>query len=185
MKGINNLGKVLTKIVEVFHWVGVGLMAAAVFCALILPDKIWYFISIDSVDRAGAELSIYGFEVYASMVNGQLDMTTFALFGIGATLILALMAMIFRNLHLIFKNSEHATPFSKDNIRMMKEVGIFSIAIPIVGLIMSIIIRLVIGAEATEISLNQTGIIMGIIVLCLTQFFIHGAKLEQDVDGLV
>ena len=27
MKGINNIAKIITKIVEVFHWVGVGIMA--------------------------------------------------------------------------------------------------------------------------------------------------------------
>ena len=26
---------------------------------------------------------------------------------------------------------------------------------------------------------------MGIVVLCLTQFFVHGAELEKDVDGLL
>ena len=36
-----------------------------------------------------------------------------------------------------------------------------------------------------EISLDTTGIFMGIIVLCLTQFFAHGVDLEEDVDGLL
>ena len=104
--------------------------------------------------------------------------------GSGKT-ILAVMAMIFRNLHLIFKKSENDSPFQKDNIRMMKEIGIFSIAVPVIGFIMSIIVRLVIGVDAAEISINQGGIFMGIIVLCLTQYFIHGANLEKDVDGLL
>ena len=112
-------------------------------------------------------------------------MTTFFLFGIGATVILGLMAMVFRNLSLIFKRSENNTPFQKDNVRMMKEIGIFSIAVPVVGFVMSVIARIVIGAEAAEISINQSGIFMGIIVLCLTQFFAYGTELEKDVDGLL
>ena len=112
-------------------------------------------------------------------------MTTFFLFGIGAVIIMSLMAMVFRNLYLIFKKSENETPFQKDNIRMMKEIGIFSIAVPVVGFVMSIVTRLVVGAEAAEISVSQSGIFMGIIVLCLTQYFIHGAELEEDVDGLL
>ena len=56
---------------------------------------------------------------------------------------------------------------------------------PVVGLIMSIVVRLVIGAEAAEISVGQGGIFMGIIVLCLTQYFVYGAELEKDVDGLL
>ena len=67
----------------------------------------------------------------------------------------------------------------------MREIGVFAIAVPVIGLIMSVIIRLVIGVEAVETSIGMGGIFMGIIILCLTQFFIHGAELEQDVDGLV
>ena len=85
----------------------------------------------------------------------------------------------------IFKASEDDTPFRKENIRMLREIGYFSIAVPVVGLIMSIVVRLVIGAEAAEISVGQGGIFMGIIVLCLTQYFVYGAELEKDVDGLL
>ena len=68
---------------------------------------------------------------------------------------------------------------------MMKEIGIFSIAVPVIGFIMSIIVRLVTGVETAEISIDMGGIFMGIIVLCLTQYFVHGADLEKDVDGLL
>ena len=112
-------------------------------------------------------------------------MTCFMLFGIGAIIILSVMAMVFRNLHLILKKSQNATPFQTDNIRMMREIGIFAIAVPVIGLIMSTIVRLVTGVETAEISIDTAGIFMGIIVLCLTQFFVHGAELEKDVDGLL
>ena len=67
---------------------------------------------------------------------------------------------------------------------MLKRNRYFSISIPIVGLIMSIVCRLILGVDAVETSVNLYGFSMGIIVLCLTQFFIHGAELEKDVDGL-
>lgn len=185
MKGINKAGKIITKILEVFHWVGTTLMAAATVCALAAPQWVGYFVSFDAKECCGADLTIYGFEVNAPVINGDVDMTTFFLFGIGAVIILALMAMVFRNLNLIFKKSENTTPFQKDNIRMMKEIGIFSIAVPVIGFIMSIIVRLVTGVDTAEINVDMGGIFMGIIVLCLTQYFVHGAKLENDVDGLL
>lgn len=40
MKGINNIAKIITKIVEVFHWVGVGIMAVATVCALAAPQWV-------------------------------------------------------------------------------------------------------------------------------------------------
>ena len=185
MKGINKLAKIVTKILEVFHWVGAALMAAASVCAAAFPKWIGYFVSFDAKECCGAMLEVYGFEVNAPVVNGNADMTCFVLFGIGAVIILAVMAMAFRNLHLIFKKSENASPFQKDNIRMMREIGIFSIAVPVIGFVMSIIIRLVTGVETSEISIDMGGIFMGIIVLCLTRYFIHGAELEKDVDGLL
>ncbi|MBQ8833671.1 MAG: hypothetical protein IJ001_01935 [Oscillospiraceae bacterium] len=185
MKHINRIGKIITKILEVFHWVGTSLMAAATVCALAAPQWVGYFVGFDAKECCGANLTVYGFEVNAPVTNGNVDMTTFFVFGIGACLILALMAMVFRNLNLIFKKSENATPFQKDTIRMMKEIGIFAIAVPVVGFIMSIIVRLVTGVETAEVSIDMGGIFMGIIVLCLTQFFVYGAELEKDVDGLL
>ena len=115
----------------------------------------------------------------------MVDTKTFVLFAIGAVIIFSLVAMIFRNLYLIIKKSEGTTPFQKDNVRMMREIGIFSIGIPVIGLIMNIIARLVLGPEAAEMSNSMEGFVMGIIVLCLTQFFAHGVELEKDVDGLL
>ena len=160
-------------------------MAAATVCSSVAPAWVKYFVGFDAKDCCGANLEVYGFEVNAPVVNGETDMVSFMLFGIGAVIILAVMAMVFRNLHLIFKKSENTTPFQKDNIRMMREIGYFSIAVPVIGLIMSVFVRLVTGVETAEVSIDTTGIFMGIIVLCLTQFFIHGAELEKDVDGLL
>ncbi len=185
MKGLNKLGKVITKILEVFHWVGAALMLAATICSIAAPDWVGYFVGFDAKDCCGANLEVYGFEVNAPVIDGNVDMTSFLLFGIGAIIILAVMAMVFRNLHLIFKKSENATPFQKDNIRMMREIGSFAIAVPVIGLIMSVIIRLITGVETAEISIDMGGIFMGIIVLCITQFFVHGVELEKDVDGLL
>ncbi|MBQ7935403.1 MAG: DUF2975 domain-containing protein [Clostridia bacterium] len=185
MKGINKLGKIITKILEVFHWVGAALMTAATVCSVAAPKWVGYFVGFDAKDCCGANLEAYGFEVNAPVTNGNTDMTTFLLFGIGAVVILVLMAMVFRNLYLIFKRYENGTPFQKDHIRMMKEIGIFSIAVPVIGFIMSIIVRFVTGTETAEISIDMGGIFMGIIVLCLTQYFVHGADLEKDVDGLL
>lgn len=185
MKGLSKLGKIIAKILEVFHWVGAGLLLVATVCSVAAPGFVKYFVDFDGKECCGANLEVYGFEVNAPLTDGKIDTTSFLLFGIGGIIILAVMAMVFRNLHLIFKKSESGTPFQKDNIRMMMEIGIFSIAVPIIGFIMSIIIRLAVGAEAAEISIDMGGIFMGIIVWCLTQYFIHGANLEKDVDGLV
>ena len=112
-------------------------------------------------------------------------MTVLFLFGIGAIMILSFMAMVFRNINLIIKKSEDSTPFQADNIRMLKEIGIYAIAIPVISLIMSVVCRVILGVDAVETSVNVYGFSMGIIILCLTQFFVYGARLEKDVEGLL
>lgn len=185
MKSIVKTAKIVTKVAEVFHWVGTALMLAATVCSLAAPKWVKYFVGIDAKECCGAELNVYGFEIVAPVTNGEADMKTLFLFGIGAVIILSLMAMVFRNLNLIIKKSEGNTPFQPDNIRMLREIGIFSISVPVVGLIMSVVCRLVLGVDAVETSVNLYGFFMGIVVLCLTQFFIYGAELEKDVDGLL
>lgn len=185
MKSMVKPAKIITKIAEVFHWVGAVLMLAATVCSLAAPSWVKYFVAIDTKECCGAELNVYGFEMIAPLKNGGVNMTVLFLFGIGAVIILTLMAMVFRNLNLIIKKSENDTPFQSDNIRMLREIGIFVIGIPVIGLVMSIVCRLVLGVDAVETSVNMYGFFMGIIVLCLTQFFVHGVELENDVDGLL
>ena len=185
MKNINKLGNVLTKILEVLHWVGAGLLLAATVCVVAAPGWLAHFVGLDTYCCCGADLNVYGFEVNVPVVGGNVDMKSFMLFAIGGVIILAVMAMVFRNLHRVFKKAESETPFQKGTVCAMKRIGFLSMAVPVIGLVMSVLIRLILGVDAVEISVNTTGIFMGIIILCLTQFFVHGAELEKDVDGLV
>lgn len=185
MKNITRITKIVARIIEVFHWVGAALLAAATVCSVTARQFIRYLVDIDTAGRDWVELNIYGFEITAACPNGTVDTKAFILFGIGGVLLLGLMAMVFRNLFLILKGSENATPFSKDNVRMIREIGIFFISMPVLSLIMSLIARIVLGPEAVELSVNMAGFFVGFAMLSLTQVFSRGLALEQDVDGLV
>lgn len=184
MKNVNKIVKVLAKILEVVHWVAAGLMVAAAICSQTASQWLKYFMDMNTLE-AETEVSVYGFEVTLVNSAGGVNTKALLMFAIGAVVIYVLVAMIFRNIYLIIKKAETTTPFHKDNIRMLGEIGIFSVAIPVIGLIMSTIMRLVIGVDMIETSVNTYGFLMGIIVLSLTQFFAYGAKLEKDVDGLL
>ena len=41
------------------------------------------------------------------------------------------------------------------------------------------------GTDTVETSVRLYGFSMGLVILCLTQFFARGVELEQDVEGLV
>lgn len=177
-------GKIVTKILEIFHWVGAAILCVAAVSALAAPQFVKNCVKITPIEGYGAPVEVYGFKMVLPVENGDIHPTALFLFGIGGVVILALMALIFRNLHRMIRNAEISAPFHKDNIRMLKEVGIFSIAVPVVGLITSMVSRLILG-NSMEISVNLEGFCIGILVLSLTQFFIHGAELEEDVEGLL
>lgn len=181
MKGLYKIALIGTKVLEIIHWVGAAFMLVAAVCTGVAPQQLRYILDMNGEK----EISSYGLEVTVIGADGELNKTAFILYCVGAVMLFSLMAMIFRNLYLIFKKSENSTPFQPDNVRMFREIGIFSISLPIVGLIMSSIIGLAVGFDVAQVSVSTNGFIMGIIVLCLTQFFAHGVELEKDVDGLL
>lgn len=184
MRGIQKAAKIATKIMEVGHWVAVGLMSAVAVLSVVAPQCLKYVMNVEAL-KAEKEISVYGFEITAANSAGQINYITLLLFAIGATTIFVLMALVFRSLNRIIKNSENSTPFQEDNIQMLKRIGRFCMLVPVVSFVASILIHIVVDADAAEISIDQSSAVMGIIILCLTQYFAHGLKLEQEVDGLL
>lgn len=175
---------VLTKILELLHWIGAASMLVFGVFAIVTRQEEHDALE-KLISECGKELSCYGFEMSVADSSGAVNMSAILLFAVAAIMIFSLVAMIFRNIYLIAKKSKNSTPFQADNIRMLKEIGIFSISVPIGGLMMSIIARIVLGVDDVETSVNMYGFTMGVIVLCLTQFFVRGAELEKDVEGLL
>lgn len=183
MKNVMKATKIVAKILEVVHWVAAGVMVVTAICSSAAPQWLTYVLNLEA-DRPGVA-NVYGFETTITDAAGNLSMKAFFLTAVGAVVLYGLMAMIFRNIYLIIKRSESGSPFQKDNVRMVREIGIFSIAIPVIGLIMSIVIGLATGPDAAETSVNLNGFVTGIVVLSLSHIFAYGAGLEKDMDGLL
>lgn len=184
MKGLDRAARIVTKILEISNWVGAALMAAVCICCLAAPEQLRYFMDVPAL-RAERAIEVYGFEMAAADTAGEVSLRALLLFSLTAVVLFSLAAMIFRNLYLIIRRSETGSPFQPDNIRMLREIGLFAVAIPLAGLTMSGILRLALGVDAVETSVSLDGFVMGLVVLCLTRFFVRGAELERDVDGLV
>lgn len=98
----------------------------------------------------------------------------------------ALGALIFGNIYKVFKNIERdKTPFSNDNVRLIKNIGIYSITAPFVGALTSVVMALIFQNNYFKASVDVTALFMGFVVLCLSQFFAHGVELEEEVNGLL
>lgn len=187
MKKLNKIALVASKIIEIFHWVGTAFMAGLLICTFVARDWLQGILE-QGVPQNGTTLSTYGFEIVAADTSGLVNLTMVTLFSIGAIIILALMAMVFRNVCLILKKTEEKTPFQNDVVRMLREIGIFTIAVPVISLIMNIVVGIVVGTDSvffTGFNVELSSFFMGILVLSLSQVFAYGASLEKDVDGLL
>lgn len=188
MKSVNKAAIILAKILEVLHWFTTAIMVVVLIASAASANWLEEILQKGS-ETLGNSLTTYGYEMNVLYSDGKVNMTAILLFSICAVIILSLMAMVFRNVNLILKTtlgqtkfSKGQTPFQKDNTRMVREIGIFFIAVTIVSLIMSIISRAVLGVENAEISVNLQSIITGIIVLCLSQSFAYGIELQKQSD---
>lgn len=184
MKNVSKAAMIAAKILELLHWIGGIVMIGLLVCTFAAKDWLVNLIG-SSILEGDTMLKVYGFEIAGADGNGTVLMSAVTMFSIAGALILPLMAMILRNVYLIIKKSESGTPFQKDNLRMVKEIGIFYILIPLISLTLSYIARLFVGVDFTETSADFDGFITGIVVLCLTQVFARGIELEKDVDGLL
>ena len=190
MKKLDRAIIIISKIIEVFMWVGCAL--SAVITLLFATGKLNLVRYFTDVTPESTILTSNGFVLNTLDASGKPMTGAFVLFFITLAITLALMALCARNVHLIFKTSQGLTAFSKgktpfqeDNIRMVREIGVFLIAIPAVQLVMSFIATLALGPDAVESSVNLAGVFVGLVVLALSRYFAYGAQLQDDVDGLV
>lgn len=181
---MNNLDKatrILAKLVEVIHWIGVVCMLVCLALTLLFGADAVAVVPSDY----GAVSSVYGFDLITVNTAGELNMTALRLLLTGGVILLGLMALVFRNVFLIMKSSEQGSPFQADNVRRVRKIGILLIVGPIVSLNLSILARLILGPETAEVSVGLESFLIGLVVLCLSRFFARGMELETDVDGLL
>lgn len=65
------------------------------------------------------------------------------------------------------------------------EIGIFLISISGVELLWNVGMRFLLGVDNVELGVELDSVVIGLMVICLSQFFDYGTQLQQDVDGLL
>lgn len=189
MKKLNKIIIGVSKVVEVmmaiFALVFIGLLIASI---AVKPDTLQSIVEKLELN----EFTSLGFSISLFDNNNQFLKSTVIFSLITEIISVLLMTMIFRNINLIFRTAEGKTKFSKgntpfqpDNVRMVREIGYFCVAMPVIQLIITTIAGAVVGVDNLETSVEITNIIIGLVVLCLSQFFSYGIKLENDVEGLI
>lgn len=190
----NSLTKAATVLTKIFE-VGYSIAAVGMIVGLVIftIDRAAALGTLVNGSPApGESIAVQGFSIVIGNPDGTLNNAAMIIFLITGALTAELMAWVFRNVNLILRTtqgltkfSKGKTPFQKDNVRMMREIGIFFISIAVVELAMSGIAVLILGPEMAEVSADLGGVVIGILMLCLSQVFAIGQKMQEDVDGLV
>ena len=96
---------VISKVLEILHWVGGLFMAAVLVCSITAKDWLANHVS-DIVAKAGDAISTYGFELKIVGLDNNVNITAIMLFSITAVIVLNVSAMVWRNIYLILKTAK-------------------------------------------------------------------------------
>ncbi len=179
--------RVFSKCVEVLLRVMTGAMVVFFIVSLANPELVLDLLA--HIYGAGEELNFFGFSMIPA-AGESLSGGMLVAFGITASILCGLMAMTFRNVYLILQTADgktwfakSQTPFQADIVRMLREIGIFLISHMAVSTIAVIVITLIF--PNVELSAGTMSFTLGLLMLCLAQFFNYGTELEQDTKGLI
>ncbi|WP_296662215.1 hypothetical protein [Treponema sp. UBA753] len=188
-KNFNMLAKTISKFFEIVFFVCSALMVISAVLSFARPHLLASFL-LANIDNG--TIATNGFQIMIEAPNGEPILGAVRIFTFAGIFTMLCMAMIFRNIYLIIKTCEGRTwftkgktPFQKDVVRMVREIGIFSIMIPMTGLVLSLIARISLGSDFCETSVQIVGIAMGIAMICFSRIFAYGIKLEEEVEGLI
>ena len=181
MKALNKATRIIARIAEIAHIVGACIMAVLLVCCIFAPNMAEEMV----VGDPAGENAIYGFHFTLTGVDGAVDRASMIIFAVTVVILFVMMALVFHSVYRIIKTSEGGTPFRPENVRLLRRIGFLAIGVPVVGIVMSIVGRLVVGPDFAETSTDFGGVFTGLLVLWLTQVFTRGAELEQDAEGLI
>lgn len=184
-----NITKIVAKVLEVMFFACAAVMVFAAVVSFASTQKFGNFL----IEQVGnGTIATNGFEIMIQDSDGNLIPGAVRIFTFAGVFTMFFIAMIFRNIYLIIKTcegktwfSKGKTPFQKDVVRMVREIGIFSIMIPVTGFVMGIAARLFLGEDLCETSVQIVGIATGIAMICFSKIFEYGISLEEEVEGLV
>lgn len=176
-KNLIKFGKMASKTIEIISWIGVACLLFCIIAACAAPQ--W------TEQHVLSGITLNGVSVNVGESSGNVTLAAVLAMLFGAAVGEALIALLFGQMYKVLKSAEDGSPFRAENVRRVENIGWLAIALPVVGLITSVLVKLLGSPDAFEISVDLTSAVMGLLVLCLSQFFARGVELEQDVDGLV
>ncbi|MDE7227587.1 MAG: hypothetical protein K2N31_04660 [Treponemataceae bacterium] len=180
--------RTVARIAEIIYFVLAAALVALAVASVVRADTLGGMIILSN--GGDASVGTNGFEIAIADRDGNAIPAAVTLIAVVGIVTMFCMAMIFRNIRLIFAaaqgvcRTDGALIFTPDIVRLVREIGTFCMAIPLAGFAALAAGRLIIG-PGLEASVQLHGLAIGFAVLCLSRFFAYGAELEHEVEGLV
>lgn len=190
MKKLNKVVMVLAKFFEIAHWIIAVGGALLLITTLLCPEETMN-IYVSNSNMGFHDMNIGNLSIIYDLKKGDLPASVVTTFFIAEIPIGILGAMISRNIYLICKTTKSVsldngeTIFQKDITRMVREIGIFLISSNLIGWIVGIVAKIVLGTDALEISMGLQTLFIGLVIVYLSYVFNYGNKLQDEVDGLL
>lgn len=182
--------EVISKIGEIFFWIGSAMMVIMLVTSFIKADDMMAMAFQITEPGFFKSLNIMGCAIGTSSTDPSVLLTVLRFWAIAGIIGFGFFAMMFRNANLILRTiqgktsfSEGETPFQKPVVRMIREIGIFLIALPVSQIILQEIAFFMI--PDCNISVTMIYIFLGFLMLCLSQCFERGVILEKETEGLI
>ena len=179
---LSSATKILSRITEVILFIAAAVcLVITIICALVFNQNTIDMITSMVTDGT---LMVSGF-VIPQLESLSEIRSAAVLTCVGAFISCMLGALIFRNIVRVFNNTENTrTPFTSENVKLIRSIGHYAIATPFVGVVRDILIGIICHVSITA-HVEITTLLMGMIVLCLSRFFEYGVTLEDDVKGMI
>lgn len=186
MKGKAKAGYIVVRVLEALHWFGAALCLFMAVSLTLAPD--WFFSLYEPEGEIMSfQMVQYGFMGGLNMViTGQtgLDAGLQALMAVGSAVTSVLGALTFCRLGQVIKICHGSTPFQEPVVDRVRRIGWLVVANPLVTVAVSLL-SYVMSWPRYSFQIDVSGIIMGVIILAMSQIFAYGVKLEDDVEGLL
>ena len=167
-------GKVITLIMEIVAIIGAVLQLSVVVMAFVDPQLL----------LENGTFNINGIDITKPLHLIENPSIPLAIVFLSGAIAMSITALMVHRMHGIIVETMAGKPFQPCTVKWMKQIGYCAVVMPLVSAVMSIVAMLI-SVDGIHATLDLSGLLMGILVLCLTHVFAYGLELQKDVDGLL
>lgn len=170
---------------QILNVLNIVLLLVAAVHVVIDPDTINVSSGEPmSVCIFGMNLTLDNMSVYATDSLATVPgMVIYLLFGCTQA---AMLFLAFGKIRNVVEYSQAQPPFRWENVEKLRQAGLLflgTVGLELVFALVSMILAF--GVLSFHVNLSFDNIIIGIIILCVSEIFAQSVRMQEDADGLV